>query len=121
MTKIKPTSTHHENKRLLEAECFEIYAANQISGQWTLAICSWLALGKMRFSELKKEMTVSDRMLTLELKKLEERGLISRTVYPEIPVRVEYELTPIGQELVPIIKELEKWGKRHKDITDKSD
>ncbi|WP_343693372.1 helix-turn-helix domain-containing protein [Chitinophaga sp.] len=116
MTKIKPTSTHDENKRLLEAECLEIYAANQISGQWTLAICSFLATGKMRFGELKKNLqTITDRMLTLELKKIEEKGLITRNVYPEVPVRVEYELTALGMDLLPIIRELEKWGKKHKE------
>lgn len=115
MSKIKPSSTHQENKQLLEAECPEVYAANQISGQWTLAICCYLADGKLRFGELKKLMpTISERILTLELKKMEERKLIARTAYAEVPVRVEYELTESGKELVPIIRQLEEWGRRHK-------
>ena len=56
MSKIKPTSTHDENKRKLEAECPEIYAANLISGQWTVAICCYLAAGKLRYADLKKRM-----------------------------------------------------------------
>lgn len=116
MSKIKLSSTHQENKQLLEAECPEIYAANQISGQWTLAVCCYLADGKLRFGELKKLMpTISERILTLELKKMEERKLIVRTVYAEVPVRVEYELTESGLELVPIIRQLEAWGIRHRE------
>jgi DNA-binding HxlR family transcriptional regulator len=58
--------------------------------------------------------TISERILTLELKKMEERKLIIRTVYAEEPVRVEYELTESGRELVPIIRQLEEWGRRHR-------
>ena len=115
MSKIKLSSTHQENKQQLEAECPEIYASNQISGQWTVAICGYLEGGKLRFGELKKMMpNISERMLSLELKKMEERKLVIRTVYPEVPVRVEYELTPIGLELLPVIKQLELWGRKHK-------
>ncbi|NLU96407.1 winged helix-turn-helix transcriptional regulator [Chitinophaga sp. Ak27] len=120
MSKIKPTSTHDENKRMLEAECPEIYASNLINGQWTVAICCYLGAGKMRFATLKKKLpTITDRMLTLELRKMEEKGLISRTVFAEVPVRVEYELTPIGHELIPVIQQLEIWGKKHKALFDK--
>lgn len=120
MSKIKPTSTHDENKRMLEAECPEIYASNLINGQWTVAICCYLSDGKMRFAALKKKLpAITDRMLTLELRKMEEKGLISRTVFAEVPVRVEYELTPIGHELTPVIQQLEVWGKKHKALFDK--
>lgn len=115
MSKIKSSSTHQENKQLLEAECPEIYAANQISGQWTVAICCCLAVGTRRFGELKKELpAITERILALELKKLEQRQLIMRKVYAAVPVCVEYELTEIGRELVPIMEQLEQWGKRHK-------
>lgn len=117
MSRIKPTSTHDENKRKLEAECLEIYAANLISGQWTVAICCYLAGGKLRYADLKKRMaTITDRMLALELRKLEERGLVVRYVYAEVPARVEYELTPIAHELVPIIFQLRDCGERHKAL-----
>jgi DNA-binding HxlR family transcriptional regulator len=116
MTRIKPTSTQDENKRLLEAECLEIYAANLISGQWTVAICCYLSAGRLRFGELKKRLViVTDRMLTLELKRMEEKGLVVKYIFPEVPVRVEYELTPIGQELLPIIYQLRDWGQKHKE------
>jgi DNA-binding HxlR family transcriptional regulator len=55
-------------------------------------------------------------MLTLQLRRLEEDRIIIRTVYAEVPPRVEYELTEIGYKLKPIILEFEKWGKEHKEI-----
>lgn len=114
MTKIKESSTNHENKQLLNAECLEVYAASLIGGQWTLAICCYLINGKLRFGELKKKLpSITERMLTLQLRKLEENKLVSRTVYAEVPPRVEYELTESGKQLKPILKLLEEWGRNH--------
>lgn len=115
MTKIKKTSTNFLNKEALANECDEVYASNIIGGQWAMAICCYLIEGKLRFGELKKCLpTISERMLTLQLRKLEENKLVKRTVYAQVPPKVEYELTDIGQQLQPIIKELGKWGKAHK-------
>ncbi|MFD1769988.1 winged helix-turn-helix transcriptional regulator [Sphingobacterium suaedae] len=117
MSRIKETSTNYANKQALENECLEVYAANIIGGQWALAICCYLINGKQRFGELKKSLpNITERMLTLQLRKLEENKIVKRTVYAEVPPRVDYELTPIGLELKPIITELENWGKKHKVI-----
>jgi DNA-binding HxlR family transcriptional regulator len=117
MSKIKATSTNFANKTALADECSEVYAANIIGGQWSLAICSWLIHGKLRFGELKKLLpTITERMLTLQLRKLEANKIVKRTVYAEVPPRVEYELTPIGYELKLIIRQLEKWGEKHKGL-----
>ncbi|SDH26412.1 winged helix-turn-helix transcriptional regulator [Chitinophaga filiformis] len=117
MSKIKETSTNFANKQALADECSEVYAANIIGGQWALAICSWLVNGKLRFGELRKLLpNITERMLTLQLRKLEDNRIITRTVYAGVPPRVEYELTPIGYELKPIIKQLEKWGEKHKNL-----
>lgn len=117
MSKIKKTSTNYANKQALADECPEAYAANIIGGQWALVICSWLGNGKLRFGELKRRMpNITERMLTLQLRKLEENRVVKRTVYAEVPPRVEYELTPMGYELKPIIKQLEKWGEKHKKM-----
>lgn len=117
MTKIKETSTNFANKQALADECPEVYAAHIIGGQWALVICSWLINGKLRFGELKKLLpNITERMLTLQLRKLEENKIIKRTVFAEIPPRVEYELTPIGYELKTIIKQLENWGEKHKAL-----
>ncbi|MGY0035842.1 winged helix-turn-helix transcriptional regulator [Pedobacter sp. NJ-S-72] len=113
MSGIKETSTNFANKKALTEECGEVYAANIIGGQWTLVICSWLVNGKLRFGELKKLLpNVTDRTLSLQLRKLEENKIIKRSVYAEVPPRVEYELTRIGYELEPIIKQLETWGNK---------
>jgi len=116
MSKVKKTSTNFANKQALADECPEVYAAHIIGGQWALVICSWLINGKLRFGELRKHLpNITERMLTLQLRKLEENNIVKRTVYAEVPPRVEYELTSIGYELKPIIKQLEKWGQKHKD------
>lgn len=115
MTKIKETSTNFANKKALTEECPELYASKLIGGQWSLAICSYLINGKLRFGELRKSLgNITERMLTLQLRRLEEDKIITRTVYAEVPPRVEYELTKIGYQLKPVIEELEKWGTMHK-------
>ncbi|KQR93432.1 transcriptional regulator [Chryseobacterium sp. Leaf180] len=116
MTKIKETSTNFANRKALTEECPELYASNLLGGQWSLAICSYLMIGKMRFGELKKSLgNITDRMLTLQLKKLEQNKIVTRTVYPEVPPCVEYELSEIGYKLKPVIEELDKWGTMHKE------
>ncbi|RZL62054.1 MAG: transcriptional regulator [Pedobacter sp.] len=117
MSEIKETSTNFANKQALSEECAEVYAINLIGGQWALVICSWLLNGKLRFGELKKLLpTITERMLTLQLRKLEENKIITRKVYAQVPPKVEYELTEIGYELKPIILGLENWGARHKAL-----
>ena len=122
MTEIKQTSTNFANKLALADECPEVYAANLIGGQWSLVICSWLLNGKLRFGELKKFLpNITERMLTLQLRKLEENKIVSRKVYAQVPPKVEYELTEIGYELQSVIKGLEKWGERHKNLINVSE
>ena len=117
MSKIKETSTNFANKQALADECLEVYAAHIIGGQWALVICSWLMNGKLRFSELRKLLpNITERMLTLQLRKLEANKIVKRVVYAEVPPRVEYELTPIGYELKAVIQHLEKWGEKHKNL-----
>ena len=114
--KIKETSTHFENKSKLNEECNVIYAINLVKGQWVLMIvCKLSEEGKMRFNELKKGIPeITERMLTLQLRQMEENQLITRTVYAEVPPRVEYELTSIGKELMPVLRSLDEWGEKYK-------
>src|SRR5690606_9443979 len=115
MSKIKETSTNFVNKKALARECPELYASQIIGGQWALAICCYLSEGKLRFGELKKCIpNITERMLTLQLRKMEANKIVKRTVYAEVPPRVEYELTEIGQKLTPIMKQLEEWGRQQK-------
>lgn len=120
MSKIKKASTNFVNKNIMINECPEIYAINLIEGRWILIICCLLNQGKQRFSELKRKIpNITERMLTLQLRKMEENQLITRTVYPEVPPRVEYELTESGKKLKPIIKKLEEWGVQHREMISK--
>ena len=117
MGKRKVTSTNFENRTYLTTECSEMFAINLIRGQWTLIICCRLSHGKMRFSELKRYIpNITERMLTLQLRQMEENKLITRTVYAEVPPRVEYELTPIGEELIPVLHQLGDWGEKYKEL-----
>ncbi len=120
MTRIKESSTHNENKKKLAEECIEIYATNLIGGQWTLAICCYLMNGKLRYSELKKCLPkITERMLTLQLRKLEENQIVKRTVFPVVPPRVEYELSEIGLQLSAVFDQLAKWGNKHKGLIER--
>lgn len=117
MSKIKATSTHRGNKQHLIEDCIEVYAASLIGGQWTLHIWFYLINGKKRFGELKKKLpNVTERMLTLHLRRMEENNLVKRTVYPEVPLRVEYELTKSGKALKTLFKHLARWGEQHKQF-----
>ena len=115
MSKVKESSVNFENKQTLMACCSVVYATDLLSGQWILTICCALVNGKLRFSELKKTIPgITERMLTLHLRKMEANKLVKRTVYAQVPPRVEYELTEITRQLDPIINELQAWGERHK-------
>ncbi|WP_316930822.1 winged helix-turn-helix transcriptional regulator [Chryseobacterium piperi] len=83
-------------------EYTEIYTVNVIGGQWLLAICTSLITEKKRFGDIKKYFpTIADRMLNLQLKKLVEMKIVTRTVFAQVPPRVEYEPAPIDYELEP--------------------
>jgi DNA-binding HxlR family transcriptional regulator len=115
MTKRKELSSNTINLEVLEGFCGIIYSMNLIGGRWKLVILCKLQQRKLRFSELRKMIpNITERVLTLQLKELEKQGLLTRTVYPEVPLRVEYELTKHGRSLSPIWLQLEEWGKVHK-------
>ena len=85
-----------------------------IGGKWKGIILYYLLDGRIRFSELKRQIgCVTQRMLTKQLRELESTGLVNRIVYAEVPPKVEYELTEEGESLKPIINALKKWGETH--------
>jgi DNA-binding HxlR family transcriptional regulator len=85
-------------------------AMRVLSGRWPALLLYYLKDGSKRFSDLKRDNpTVSSRILTLELRKLEEAGIVSRTVHAGYPLRVDYELTASGHRLVPLIDALGAW------------
>lgn len=85
-----------------------------IGGKWKGIVLYYLLDGRLRFSELKRRIgCVTQRMLTKQLRELEGSGLVNRTVYAEVPPRVEYELTQAGQTLEPILISLKNWGESY--------
>jgi DNA-binding HxlR family transcriptional regulator len=87
---------------------------NRVGDKWSLYIVFSLSKGPMRFMELKREVSgISQRMLTLTLQGLEKDGLITRTVFPTIPPRVDYELTPLGATLMEPACALINWAGKH--------
>lgn len=85
-----------------------------IGGKWTVQILRDLFDGTRRFGQLQQSLGgVSPKMLIARLRELEERGLVTRTLYPEIPPRVEYSLTDDGRTLRPIIDAMAAWGLTH--------
>lgn len=87
-------------------------AMNAIGGKWKMPIlCSLSTSGAVRYNDLKRKIQgISNTMLAKSLKELEDDGLVKRTEYMEVPIRVEYESTPAVASLLPIIMELAKWG-----------
>ena len=83
-----------------------------IGGKWKTVVLWYLKKEKKRFSELKKLIPdITEKMLSLQLKALEEDGIVSRTVYPEVPPRVEYELTEFGKTMIPMLEAIALWGR----------
>ncbi|AIV08349.1 helix-turn-helix transcriptional regulator [Vibrio harveyi] len=88
----------------------------QIGDKWSLLILFALVDGSERFNALKSRIEgISQRMLTQTLRDLEREGYVNRTVHPEVPVRVEYELTKLGRELVKPLYELVCWADEHQE------
>lgn len=88
---------------------------NRVGDKWSVQIVALLGDGPMRFSELRRAIEgISQRMLTLTLRGLERDGLITRTVFPEIPPRVDYELTRLGKTLLDPISALADWAEQYR-------
>lgn len=86
-----------------------------IGDKWKVLILRDLLTGTKRFGELKKSIgNVSQKVLTAQLRDMEESGLISRKVYAEVPPKVEYSLTSLGQSLEPILDAMKLWGEGYK-------
>ena len=86
-----------------------------ISDKWKVLVLRDLMPGTKRFGELKKSIgNVSQKVLTAQLRQMEDNGLLIRTVYPEVPPRVEYTLTELGYSLKPILDAMRNWGESYK-------
>jgi len=111
----KENSTYSINEKFL-TECDLTYAVNMIGGRWKLQLISELKGQKLRFSDLHRIFShITERMLTMQLRAMEQDGLVKRTVYAEVPPRVEYELTEQAMALLPVLDQLSDWGRRQKE------
>ncbi|KRR05371.1 hypothetical protein CQ12_20165 [Bradyrhizobium jicamae] len=89
-------------------------ALRVLSGKWKGEILWQLVGGKRRFGELRRAIPdVTQHMLTTQLRDLENEGLVKRTVFPEVPPRVEYEMTSAARDLKPVFDELSRWANAH--------
>ena len=90
--------------------------AQLIGSKWRLLILRDLMEGTKRFGELKKSVgSISQKVLTSNLRDMEKKGLVVRRVYPEVPPRVEYGLTDLGKSLTPIVDAMRSWGEGYLD------
>ncbi|WP_159476781.1 helix-turn-helix domain-containing protein [Dyadobacter sp. 3J3] len=119
MANRKESSVSLENEQMLEIDCPFIFALSLMGKRWKPAILWKMTEGIYRFGELKRAIPpISEKMLTQHLRELEADGLLTRTIYPEMPPRVEYALTKLGWSLQPILEQLNLWGEKAK--TDKA-
>ncbi|MCR5272977.1 MAG: helix-turn-helix transcriptional regulator [Lachnospiraceae bacterium] len=100
-------------------ECPVATTVSLIGSKWKLLIMRNLLARPWRFNELKNSLEgISQKVLTDSLRSMEEDGIITRTVYPEVPPRVEYALSDLGESMRPIISAMESWGKDYKKSVD---
>lgn len=85
-----------------------------VGGRWKVIIIHHLMDGKKRFCELHRAVDgITQKMLTQQLRELERDGIVHRKVYPQVPPKVEYSLTPLGKSLKPILEAMHRWGIEH--------
>lgn len=88
-----------------------------IGGRWKVLIIRELLLGVRRFGELQRALPgITQKMLTQQLREMEQDGIVHREVYPEIPPKVEYSLTSLGESLQPILHAMHEWGAKHLSV-----
>ncbi|MGM7645587.1 winged helix-turn-helix transcriptional regulator [Nocardia sp. JW2] len=101
------------------AECPARKLLDRISDKWVSLAVNALADGPQRYSDLQRRLaSVSQKMLTQTLRNLERDGLITRTVRPSVPVRVDYQLTELGHSLLPVMQAVKTWAEQHMDEVD---
>ncbi|MBJ6134012.1 helix-turn-helix transcriptional regulator [Ochrobactrum sp. Q0168] len=105
--------TRGKRRNVSKTGCAVEATLSVIGGVWKPVILFHLLKGKLRFNALCRLVpAATPRMLTLQLRELEADGILSRTVFPEVPPKVEYELTGLGHSLAPILISMRDWGER---------
>lgn len=116
-----PTTTAAQ-RRTAEAAAYDAYLAacparqllDRIGDKWTSLVVNALADGPLRYSDLRRRLAgVSEKMLTQTLRALERDGLLGRTVTAAVPARVDYALTDLGRDLLPLVQQIKAWAECH--------
>ncbi|WP_433581120.1 winged helix-turn-helix transcriptional regulator [Paenibacillus amylolyticus] len=111
-----PNDTDDRNQCLILGDVLSL-----IGDKWTVMIVGSLSTGPKRFNELRRLIGgISQRILTMKLRLLEEEKIISRTVFPTTPPRVDYELTPYGETLIEPLRILSAWANKHRSLVHRS-
>jgi DNA-binding HxlR family transcriptional regulator len=114
----KPSSTNSLNLEELRQSCPMAYGMQRLSGRYKVALLWHIGQGDNRFGVLRKLLPpVTPKMLSQQLRELEADGLLSRTIYPEMPPRVEYALRPEATSLLSVLEGLRTWGDQLKQRT----
>jgi DNA-binding HxlR family transcriptional regulator len=110
----KTSSTNHFNETELAAICPMHNVMKVLGGRWKIALLYFIDQEHNRFSLLQRKMPfITTKMLSRQLKELEQDELVSRKVFPQIPPRVEYSLTKKGKSLLPVLEDLYNWGEKY--------
>ena len=100
----------------LKTKCPAEVTVNIIGGRWKLLILYHLFQGVKRFSELQRSVSgITQKMLTQQLREMERDGLVHREIYAQVPPKVEYSLTPLGESLRSVVDAMSRWGKMFND------
>ena len=92
-----------------------------VGGKWKTIVLWYLRKDKNRFSELRRQIPgITEKMLSMQLRQLEKDGFVSRTIYPEVPPRVEYELTHVGRTLIAPLDALDAWAREHLPVIEQA-
>ncbi|GAA2201441.1 helix-turn-helix domain-containing protein [Streptomyces bangladeshensis] len=108
-------SNTHVSQEVTAQACPLVEVIDHVAGKWSISILVAAARGPVRFTELERSIEgISRRMLTLNLRRLERDGLLTRTVHPTVPPKVEYSLTAMARELHSYLTGLVEWAERHR-------
>lgn len=103
-----------QNPNTKHLACPAEFTADLIAGRWKIVLLWYLFQGVQRFSDLQRAVpAITQKVLTHQLRDMEKHGLLKRTVYPEVPPRVEYQITALGLTLKPVVDAMHYWGAEH--------
>jgi DNA-binding HxlR family transcriptional regulator len=114
MTAAQRRRREREEYNAFIAACPSRQVLDALSDKWVTLALTALAEAPQRYSELARTIAgVSQKMLTQTLRTLERDGLVTRTITPSVPVRVDYELTPLGRTILPVVEAIKRWSEEH--------